>query len=149
MTMWFSPRHLFSTPRTSAAAPPPKPLRLPTKPPRGRYRVLFVGGEAAVLDVHDGDTFRMVLVLDPEGGTGIWPWLRLDGCDAAELNKPGGPAAQQWAVDFLGGARLIEVELGGWSFDRRVARVWVNGEDMTQAMISAGHAVAWARTRPK
>ncbi len=127
----------------------PKPQRLPSKPPRMKYKVLYVGGEPAVVDVHDGDTFRAVLVCDAEGGTGIWPWLRLEGCDAYELSRPGGDLAQQWSVSFLMNALSLEVELAGWSFDRRIARVSADGVDMAQAMISAGHAVAWKRARLK
>lgn len=114
--------------------------------PRVRYQVLKVGGAPAVVNVHDADTFQLVLVLDAEGGTGIWPWLRLLGCDAAELREPGGVAAQQWAVDKLCSASEIEVELHGWSFDRRLARVWVDGKDIAPEMIAAGHAVEWSRS---
>lgn len=124
-----------------------KPFRLTKSPIPERYEVLFVGGEPAVVDVHDGDTFRLVLICDREGGVGIWPWLRLAGADAFELNKPGGPEAQGWAVHFLQHSRNIVVELRGWSFDRRVAQVWCDGEDMAEAMISAGHAVPWTRSR--
>ena len=126
-----------------------RPLRLPQHPPVSRYSVLYVGGEPALVDVHDGDTFRMVLICDEEGGAGIWPWLRLAGVDAFELNKPGGSEAQAWSVNYLSFAQSILVELGGWSFDRRVARVWCDGEDMSQAIVAAGHAVPWSRTRPR
>lgn len=123
---------------------PSRPLRLPATVAPKKFRVLFVGAEPAIVDIHDGDTMRMVLVCDSVSGVGIWPWLRLSGCDAPELGTEAGAAAQQWMVTTLSKARQIEVELAGWSFDRRVAKVWVDGHDLTTLIIGAGHAVPWA-----
>lgn len=111
-----------------------------------RYSVLRLDdGHHAIVEVHDGDTFRLVLVSDPEAGIGQWPSLRLAGADAWELKEVGGVAARDFTATMLHAAETIEVELGGWSFGRRVARVFVDGRDLAPLLIDAGHAVKWPK----
>lgn len=148
MKKWVGPHRLWRG-TLPVVAPDPDALpvspRLAAKPPPQRFKVLLAGAAPVIVDIHDGDTFRLVLVIESEAGVGIWPWLRLDGCDAFELNEPGGEEAHAWTIAFLAKASHIDVTLFGWSFDRRVARVIADNVDMTQAIIAAGHAVPWKR----
>ncbi|MFA7264841.1 MAG: hypothetical protein WC054_00775 [Candidatus Nanopelagicales bacterium] len=121
--------------------------RHPETPQISRYHGLFVGGVLSLVDVHDADTFRVVLIADDEQGVGFWPWLRLSGCDAPGLSTPKGAVAQQWTVDCLHRCGDFVVDIGGWNFDKRLSKVWIDGEDMSQLMISAGHAVPWPERR--
>jgi len=55
---------------------------------------------AQILDVHDGDTWRVWIDL---GMDGTWKkaWIRLRGVRAQELGKPGGPEQQVIAADVV------------------------------------------------
>lgn len=98
-------------------------------------------GRPVVAEVHDGDTFRLALVVEQESGLLYAPWLRLAGCDAPELYEDGGPEAAEWVRHTLSAAGAVGVTLGGWSFARRVAEVRVDGQSLSHALIEAGHAV--------
>ena len=111
-----------------------------------RYQVLRMhNGQLGIVEVYDGDTLRLVLVSDDEAGIGQWPSLRVAGAQAWELKRPGGLAARDFTSSVLHAADEIEVELGGWSFGRRVARVYVDGVDLAQVLIAAGHAEKWPK----
>lgn len=98
-------------------------------------------GRPVVVDVHDGDTFR--LVLDAGCETGIFPWLRLAGVQAPELGKPGAAEAAAWTAGQLTEARAVLVTVQGRSFARWVAAVQLDGRDLAADMIEAGHAAVW------
>lgn len=55
-----------------------------------------------VLEVHDGDTFRLMI----DGGfeTGHWPWLRLKDFSCPELGQANGVAAKEATERLLQGA---------------------------------------------
>lgn len=99
-------------------------------------------GSPIVVEVHDGDTWRLALDCGLEQAA--FPWLRLRGANAPELStgKPG-TDARGWARDQLTAAEDIEVVVYSHerSFARWVAAVTVDGQDLAEAMIAAGHAV--------
>lgn len=98
-------------------------------------------GRPVLVECHDGDTFRLALVVEQESGLLYAPWLRLAGCDTPELYEDGGQEAAEWVAVRLTSARQVAVTLGGWSFARRVAEVRVDGESLSDALVKAGHAV--------
>lgn len=107
------------------------------------YDVLkSVDGRPVVLDVHDGDTFT--LLLDCAEETGVHPALRVKGLFCPELGQPGGLAAWLYVAQLLHNAHDIQVTTYGRSFARFVARVVVDGVDLAQTVIAAGHGKATA-----
>lgn len=64
-------------------------------------------GRPIIVEVHDGDTFRVCLDVGFE--TAAFPWLRLDGYNAPELREPDGPAARDALLGILTKARGITV----------------------------------------
>lgn len=98
-------------------------------------------GHPVVVDVHDGDTVR--LVLDAGCEASLHPWLRITGLevmlDTPELGTPGAAEAAQWVRDRLLGARSITATLRGRSFGRWVAVIMVDGADLAAEIIAAGH----------
>lgn len=72
---------------------------------------------AEVIDVYDGDSYK--LLLDVGGSIGWWPWLRLDGFSCPELrvkgdfghmvDNPAGVKAREAARILIGAA--MEAEL--------------------------------------
>lgn len=125
--VWLSPHpargHPVSTPRT--------------------YTVLkSVDGRPVVLDVHDGDT--LTLALDAYDEAAVHPALRVKGLYCPELGQTGGLAAWLFVAQLLQNARDVQVTLFGRSFARRVATVVVDGVDLAQTVIAAGHGKATA-----
>jgi endonuclease YncB( thermonuclease family) len=98
-------------------------------------------GRPIIVEEHDADTFR--LCLDAGCETGLWPWLRLKGCDAPELDTPEGVAARDYMHGLLTGATKIRARLHGRSFARWVATVWIDGTDAAELLIAAGMAVPY------
>ena len=101
-----------------------------------------VDGRPVVLDVHDGDTF--VLALDAGGDGALHPALRVKGLYCPELGQDGGLAAWLYVAQLLRNAQNIQVTLFGRSFARFVAQVIVDGVDIAQIVIAAGHGKATA-----
>lgn len=113
------------------------------RPGRGPFKVLKnVDGRPVVLDVHDGDTFTLALEAADEAG--VFPALRVKGLYCPELGKDGGLAAWLFVANLLQNARDITVTTFGLSFARRVATVIVDGVDIAQTVIAAGHGKATA-----
>jgi endonuclease YncB( thermonuclease family) len=105
------------------------------------YNVLKnVDGRPVILDVHDGDTF--VALLDASEEAGVHPALRVKGLYCPELGKDGGLAAWLFVAQLLQNARDIRVTTFGRSFARFVALVVVDGVDLAQTVIAAGHGTA-------
>lgn len=98
-------------------------------------------GRPVILDVHDGDTVR--LLLDAGCETGLWPWLRLAGVSCPELRSPGGPEAAVFTRDTLAAATKINATLTGRSFARWVAIVICDGASLSRTLIDAGHGEAY------
>lgn len=95
-------------------------------------------GRPIVVELHDGDTFR--LLLDAGCETGLFPWLRLAGVNCPELRDgPAGPAAAAFTAGCLRSATSIDVVVSGRSFNRWVAQVFVDGADLAAVLIEAGH----------
>ncbi|MEM9378179.1 MAG: thermonuclease family protein [Pseudomonadota bacterium] len=77
--------------------------------------------------------------------------LRLHGIDAPEIGHRAacpaeglaGEAARDWMITFVEGKELEVTSRYNMSFDRRVADVSVNGVDLADALIDAGHALVW------
>ncbi|HVM19791.1 MAG TPA: hypothetical protein VM307_07510 [Egibacteraceae bacterium] len=95
-------------------------------------------GRPIVVQLHDGDTFR--LLLDAGCETGMFPWLRVAGADCPELGEPGGAEAAAFTAATLRDAGRIVVHVSGRSFNRWLARVVVDGRDLAGRLIDAGHA---------
>jgi endonuclease YncB( thermonuclease family) len=102
--------------------------------------VLNVDGRPVVVDVHDGDTFT--LLLDTADEVGFLPALRVRGLYCPELGRDGGLAAWLFVAQLLAAARAIRVTLRGRSFARYVADVVVDGVPLPDVVIAAGHGKA-------
>ena len=98
-------------------------------------------GRPIVVDLHDGDTVRLLLALGL--AVSAFPWLRLGGVSAPELRAAGGPAARDYTAAALAAARDITVTVHGRSFARWLARVDVDGTDLADLLIEAGHGVPY------
>lgn len=119
---------------------------------------LALGREYPVLgvhEVHDGDTFRLLIDVGFEHAA--FPWLRMKGWSCPELNEEGGQAAKN-AADLL----LNDAAASGFlwvrtfkrpgyedmkkSFARYLAEVWVGkfedreGTEVGELLAAAGHA---------
>ena len=101
-----------------------------------------VDGRPVVLDVHDGDTFTLALGCSEESS--VHPALRVKGLYCPELGETGGLAAWLYVATLLGNARDIRVTTFSRSFARWVAQVVVDGVDLAQTVIAAGHGKATA-----
>lgn len=108
----------------------------PAGPERGR-----------VAWVTDGDTFRLA------SGERI----RIAGIDAPETQarnakcraeRARGKAATAKAIALLKG-REVRFERVGRSYNRTVARVWLDGRDLAGALVAAGAARWWPRGKPR
>jgi len=101
-------------------------------------------GRPVVIEVHDGDTVR--LLCDAGADAGLFPKLRIAGVDCPELRAPGGREAREFTAQHLAAARSITVTIHYRSFDRWVATVLVDGLDFARVLIDAGHATPWPPT---
>jgi endonuclease YncB( thermonuclease family) len=100
-------------------------------------------GRPLLVGVRDGDTVR--LVLDAGAEVGLFPWLRVAGVNAAERGTPGAAEATSWVTERLLSSRQITVTILYRSFERWVARIVVDGRDLAEEMIEAGHGVTVTR----
>lgn len=107
------------------------------------YSVLKnANGQPVIVDVHDGDTFTLALSASEESA--VHPALRVKGLYCPELGQDGGLAAWLFTAQLLQNARDVQVTLFGRSFARFVATVLVDGVDIAQTVIAAGHGRATA-----
>lgn len=67
--------------------------------------------------------------------------IRLSGLDCPEMNQPGGTLAKRALESLLAGRAVTLERLGTDRYGRTVARVYVNGSDVSCAMIRGG----WCR----
>ena len=107
--------------------------------------------KATVIDVHDGDTFSALLDLGMD--VSIRYRVRLAGCNAIELNQPGGPEARAHLLMLLPVGSVCEVD--SVHFDKyggRIdAKISVGSPSYGVAthMIADGFAAAWDGTGPR
>lgn len=105
----------------------------------------------------DGDTFDLTLEKQIDFGFRLiedkrWTSrFRLLGVDAPELRNPGGPEAREFAAWWISIAEYRHVlrgqtfktdSFGRWLIDLYRSDI---GEHLADAMVAAGHAVAWTR----
>ena len=81
------------------------------------------------VQVLDGDTFRY--------GT---ERVRLQGIDTPELNEPGGQAARLRLEELLRSGPLRIVPHGRDVYDRTVADVFVDGQNVAEMLTQEGYA---------
>lgn len=105
------------------------------------------GEQVRVRYVSDGDTFRLT------SGERI----RIAGIDAPETHADQarcraemrlGEAASARARTLIGG-RTVTIERVGRSYDRTVARVSIDGQDLAAALVKSGVARWWPRGSAK
>lgn len=84
--------------------------------------------------IHDGDTFTC-----KEG-----PRVRVWGVDAPELATEAGPASRRALTRLIAG-KTLECEKKGRSYDRVVARCFVDGRDVAEEMVRGGFAADWPK----
>jgi endonuclease YncB( thermonuclease family) len=112
---------------------------------------------ADVLDVHDGDTYR--LRVDLGFRVAVTIDCRLHGVDAPELELDGRPnlpgiAARQFVVAVFTQAHgtqplTIASYKDARSFARWVCDVWLgDGRSLADVLIDAGHAVPYRKGTP-
>ena len=98
---------------------------------------------AKVTRVFDGDT----LWVRPLSG-GRYRKLRLDGIDAPEICQAGGVASRD-ALAAMVATHHVRVEVRRYDdYGRALARLSVDGEDVSSLLVSAGHAWSsrWRRS---
>jgi endonuclease YncB( thermonuclease family) len=106
--------------------------------PAYRYR-------AEVLDVHDGDTYRLRVDLGFRCAVTIQ--CRLHGVDCPELNTPEGKDAREYVRRLVAPPEenpglVIESHKDQRSFERWVCDVWLrDGRSVGDVLVAAGHAV--------
>ncbi|MGB0721176.1 MAG: thermonuclease family protein [Gammaproteobacteria bacterium] len=123
-------------------------------------------GQATVSEVtsiYDADTFRVNIADWPEV-VGYRIPIRVVGVDAPEIRgkceqeKVRARAAKQFTVAALRGARSIELRnIKRGKYFRLLAEVWVDGRNLSDELIRAGHArpydggtrAGWCETDPE
>ena len=125
---------------------------------------------ATVVEIHDGDTIDVDLVLtkagrqssdrdlgfnvhrNRQGVTLERQSVRLLGCNAPELATPAGKDALAFIETVLKVGDTVTLVSHGWDkYGGRVdgAVTLADGRDLTAVMIAAGHAAPWDGTGPK
>lgn len=104
----------------------------------------------SVVEVHDGDTYR--LLLDTGFEQAAWPWLRLRGASCPELSDLNGIAARDAAAELLADAAAVTTyKRPGWedmekSFARYLADVHLHdGRQLADLLVEANLAVRKAQ----
>lgn len=98
---------------------------------------------AVVVDVHDGDTFTADL--DLGFNLTMRMRVRLLGCNARELDAPGGLPARDALAQLVGGRKVGVTSLRWDKYAGRVdgAVLLPDGRDVATELISEGWAVPW------
>lgn len=104
----------------------------------------------SVVEIHDGDTYR--LLLDTGFEQAAWPWLRLRGASCPELSDVNGWAARDVAAELLADAATVTTyKRPGYedmekSFARYLADVRLrDGRDLADLLVTANMAVRKAQ----
>jgi endonuclease YncB( thermonuclease family) len=99
------------------------------------------GGQ--VIEVHDGDTPRVILK-SPLGDAARW--LRLDGADCPETDQPWGTKALARTLRLVWGKKIIIELTGAVTHSRPVALIWLpDGSDLAAVLVKEG--LAWVDPR--
>jgi len=104
----------------------------------------YLTGRYELVSVYDGDTItvrKSVIerLVDPSNKE-VYR-IRLFGIAAKELKENGGKQARNALRSLIGDSRYIKVKFtGARSFDRYVARTYVDGKSLGWLMVTAGHA---------
>jgi endonuclease YncB( thermonuclease family) len=87
--------------------------------------------------VRDADT----IVLFGKNGTPV----RFEGVDAPELETQAGRVSKAWMIDYLQG-KTVRCDLTGeMNGDRYIGTCYADGENLSAAVIKAGHALDCSR----
>ncbi|RLK07427.1 thermonuclease family protein [Ruegeria conchae] len=89
------------------------------------------------IHVRDADT----IVLNGRKGTPV----RFEGVDAPELETQEGREGKQWMIDYLQGKSVRCDLTGEMNGDRHIGTCYVDGGNLSAAVIAAGHALDCAR----
>lgn len=96
---------------------------------------------AHVLDVHDGDTYRLQIDLGFRVAVDIQARVRDINCP--ELNTPEGIAARNYAYQLLAGNFVtVRSYRDRRSFARWVCDIWLGDRLVADLLIGEGHAAA-------
>jgi endonuclease YncB( thermonuclease family) len=100
--------------------------------------------KAKVIRIVDGDTLH----LEVELGFDVTrkDSFRLYGIDAPELNTDAGKAAKVWLAEALTqGVLIITTHKDDREkYGRYLATLWIDQKNVNEAMVAAGHAVAYS-----
>lgn len=105
---------------------------------------------ATVVDVHDGDTFTADI--DLGFNISIRYRVRLAGCNAIELNQPGGQEARQHLLALLPvGSVCLVSSVHFDKYGGRIDAIIDNaaGDHVAACMIADGYAARWDGTGPR
>ncbi|MGB0765867.1 MAG: thermonuclease family protein [Luminiphilus sp.] len=121
-------------------------MTLPTLAASIKDRIYGQATVSEVTSIYDADTFR-VNIADWPHVVGERIPIRVVGVDAPEIRgkcereKKRARAAKQFTVDFLRSARSIELRnIKRGKYFRLLAEVWVDGKNLSEELIRAGHA---------
>lgn len=99
--------------------------------------------------VYDGDTFKVYLSCHYPIFCKAIP-VRVRGVDCPEMKggteetKAAARAARDFTMDFLKNGKILLRNCGRDKYFRLLCDVKVNGQSLAEALISAGHAVAYS-----
>lgn len=88
--------------------------------------------EGFVKSCHDGDTCRIEI-------KGKMVSVRFSGVDAPEKKQPGGRESQKFVHEKIVG-RTVQLHCEGRSYKRRTCRLQIDGQDVGEQLVRAGHA---------
>ena len=101
---------------------------------------LLILTATSIVDVHDGDTVTVIL-------NGERQRVRLHGIDAPELSQPGGRESRDYLRSLLAHPPALDTH-GEDRYGRTLAVLIVDGRDVNEEMVRAGHAWWFRRYAP-
>jgi micrococcal nuclease len=132
-----APRPAPASPAPAPPAPSPLDLALATPPAPAPPPAAAAGWR--VVAVSDGDTVRAV------DGDNVERRIRLVGIDAPETAQPFGTVARRRLADLVMGKVVAVDDRGQDAYGRTLARLEVDGIDVSRQMVADG--MAWHFTR--
>ena len=113
-------------------------VRSPSPDAQSKAGSRVVRFSGRVVGVHDGDTISVLVGRRPVK-------VRLEGIDCPELSQPYGQVAKLFTSDHVFGKPVAVEQTTIDRYGRSVGRVFVNGEDLSHAILAAG--LAWHYTQ--